>query len=97
MDTAELNGLDRAVVELARADRDDGTERIGAAITAVALAWIKLDEREQACSYTTSTRTTTMARRCARRCGSPHRNKTLAPYRRTLTRRRGGHGHRRRS
>ena len=49
MDTAELNGLDRAVVELARADRDDGTERIGAAITAVALAWIKLDEREQAC------------------------------------------------
>ena len=49
MDTAELNRLDRAVVELARADRDGGKERIGAAIRAVALAWITLDEREQAC------------------------------------------------
>ena len=49
MDTAVLAPLDRAVVELAKADRDGEKERIGAAITAVALAWIKLDEREQAC------------------------------------------------
>ncbi len=49
MHVAELARLDRAVVELAKADRDGGKERIGAAITAVALAWIKLDEREQAC------------------------------------------------
>ena len=37
------------MVELARADRDGGKERIGAAIRAVALAWVELDEREQAC------------------------------------------------
>jgi hypothetical protein len=49
MDVAELSKLDRAVVELVHADRDRDRERIGAAITAVALAWISLDEREQAC------------------------------------------------
>ena len=46
--TAELEPLDAAVVELAKADRDEDKARIGAAITAVALAWITLDEREQA-------------------------------------------------
>jgi hypothetical protein len=48
METAELAPLDRAVVELAKADRDEDKARIGAAITAVALASITLDEREQA-------------------------------------------------
>ena len=48
METAEPAPRDRAVVELAKADRDEDKARIGAAITAVALAWSTLDEREQA-------------------------------------------------
>jgi hypothetical protein len=44
---AVLHPLDAALIELVSADSDDDEERAVAAITAVALAWIKLDERAQ--------------------------------------------------
>jgi len=49
MALAELAPLDRAMVELAKADRDGDDAAVQAAITAVALAWISMDDREQAC------------------------------------------------
>ena len=49
MDLAEYAPLERALIELACADRDDDADKAREAMTAVAVAWIKLDEREQAC------------------------------------------------
>ena len=93
MDLAELAPLDRAVVELAKADRDGGTERIGAAIRTVALAWIKLDEREQACKLHYFHADDDLWRVVAQGVAAGrHGNTTLVPYRRTLTKRGAGHG-----
>jgi hypothetical protein len=49
MDVAELAPLDRAVTQLAIAERDDDRAAGEAAITAVALAWISMDDREREC------------------------------------------------
>ena len=47
-DVVKLAPLDAALIELAQADRDGHEDRAAAAITNVAWAWVRLDEREQA-------------------------------------------------
>jgi len=39
--------LDGALIELLKADRDNDADRVRAAITAVAWAWVQLDDRAQ--------------------------------------------------
>jgi hypothetical protein len=45
----ELAPLDRAVTQLAIADRDGDDAAARAAIVNIAAAWVQVDDREQAC------------------------------------------------
>ena len=49
MDLAELAPLDRAVTQLAIADRDDDHAGAQAAIVNIAAAWVQMDDREREC------------------------------------------------
>ena len=49
LDPAELSKLDRALYELALADRNDDAVAGEATVTASRAEWIKLDARKQAC------------------------------------------------